>query len=169
MSQQRGALLIVLDRGDSEQRGLSCSCGLSDQSPLSQSRMGHTPPIPCSAITDSFPLLDADCLPTTVDLLPTQTPAARRGLTIRLRMKTQRRFLAKARPEAVLRYRSNSTARSLSVKATAVSHLLTRERGLVGCEELSWAGFGWQDRVAHGKSILCRKCNCPCSRSARRF
>jgi hypothetical protein len=28
------------------------------------------------------------------------------------------------------------------------SHLLTRERNLAGCEELSWAGFGWPGVVA---------------------
>ena len=49
------------------------------------------------------------------------------------------------------------------------SHLLTRERSIVGCEELSWGDFGWQDRVAHSKSILCRKRNCPCSRPVRRI
>jgi hypothetical protein len=49
------------------------------------------------------------------------------------------------------------------------SHLLTREHGFAGCEELNWAGFGWQGTVANGKSIACRKCNYPCSRPAPRI
>jgi hypothetical protein len=51
----------------------------------------------------------------------------------------------------------------------AASHLLTRERSFAGCEELSWADFGWQGVVAKGKSIPCRKCNCPCSRLGPRI
>jgi hypothetical protein len=33
------------------------------------------------------------------------------------------------------------------------SHLLTRERSFSGCEELSWAGFGWQGIMVKGRSI----------------
>jgi mRNA-degrading endonuclease RelE of RelBE toxin-antitoxin system len=50
-----------------------------------------------------------------------------------------------------------------------VSHLLTRERGFAGWEELSWAGFGSQGVVTEGKSILCRKCNCLCFRPGPRI